>query len=89
MERRRVRYGGRVQGVGFRATARFIAGLHPVSGWVRNEEDGGVVLEVQGEGAALESFLKDLRGQMAGKITREDSAAAARVEGETGFEVRR
>src|SRR5690349_7212233 len=36
MERREVHYSGRVQGVGFRYTARSIAQLFPVTGYVKN-----------------------------------------------------
>src|SRR5262245_4151279 len=42
MERRQIRFHGRVQGVGFRVTARAIADEFAVSGWVRNEPDGTV-----------------------------------------------
>jgi acylphosphatase len=89
MERRRVRYGGRVQGVGFRATAQFLARQHPVTGWVRNEEDGGVLMEVQGEPGAIDALLRALRERMAGNILREDAAAGAIDPAEAGFEVRR
>ena len=45
--RRRLVYHGRVQGVGFRYTARSIARRHPVSGWVRNLPAGTVELLVE------------------------------------------
>jgi len=88
MERRQVRFGGRVQGVGFRATARWVAGQHSVTGWVRNEEDGDVLLEVQGERAAVDAYLGALRDEMRANILREASAPAAVRDGEAAFEVR-
>jgi acylphosphatase len=54
--REAVRFTGRVQGVGFRATARDIALSLSLSGWVRNEADGTVSLEAQGPPEALESL---------------------------------
>lgn len=89
MDRRRISFRGRVQGVGFRATARYIARSHAVTGWVRNEDDGSVLLEVQGEKGAVEAYLSQLRGEMGRMIQGESVAAAAIQEGETGFEVRR
>ena len=46
--RRRVRFHGRVQGVGFRYTARFAAESLGLTGWVKNEWDGSVLMEVEG-----------------------------------------
>ena len=89
MERRRVVYSGRVQGVGFRATACETASGHVVSGWVRNEADGSVMLEVQGDVGEVERYLAELRRVMGRLIVREDSLQAEVVGGERGFEVRR
>lgn len=88
MERHRVWFSGRVQGVGFRATARQAARGHAVSGWVRNEADGRVVLEVQGEGAEVERYLQDLRERMAGNVRGEVREEAVVEGGERGFEIR-
>jgi len=84
-----VRYTGRVQGVGFRATTRSIARRYPVTGWVRNEEDGSVQAEFQGERAAVESLLRVVRERMAGLIQREETEEVAAREGEAGFEIDR
>ena len=39
---------GQVQGVGFRYRARYAAQSLELTGWVQNEDDGSVTLEVQG-----------------------------------------
>jgi acylphosphatase len=52
---------GRVQGVGYRASAAHEARRRGVLGWVGNRFDGTVEVEAQGEQAALESFLVYLR----------------------------
>jgi acylphosphatase len=88
MERRQIRFGGRVQGVGFRATARSVASQHPITGWVRNEEDGDVLLEVQGERGAVEAYLSALREKMRPNILSEASATTPVQGGEAGFQVR-
>ena len=89
MVRKRVIYSGRVQGVGFRATAQWVAHGRDVTGWVRNEPDGGVLLEVQGEAAAVDEYLAALRERMGRNIEREDASSSPVVEGERGFSVRR
>jgi acylphosphatase len=59
--RRRYRVTGRVQGVGFRVwTARRARELG-LRGAVRNEPDGSVVVEGEGEPAALERLEELLR----------------------------
>src|SRR5687768_505983 len=67
-----VYYAGDVQGVGFRATAAWLARRHPaVRGWVRNLPDGRVELLADGPGDAVEAFLEDVRDRMAGRIESE------------------
>jgi acylphosphatase len=89
MERRRVSYTGRVQGVGFRATARDIASQHPVTGWVRNEPDGTVTLEVQGIPPDVESYLDEVRSRMGRAIRGEQATVARPVSGESAFVIAR
>lgn len=57
IERRRVFYRGRVQGVGFRATVRQLAKGFRVAGWVRNLADGRVELLAEGSPSELSSFI--------------------------------
>ncbi|WP_396219609.1 acylphosphatase [Gemmatimonas sp.] len=58
---RRYRVDGRVQGVGFRWYVREHARALALTGWVRNEADGAVVLVAAGEAAMLETFERHLR----------------------------
>ena len=53
---------GRVQGVGFRYTTVDEARRLGVRGWVRNEPDGSVEVEVEGERAAVEALVRFLHG---------------------------
>lgn len=57
-------FGGNVQGVGFRYTARNLARAISVAGWVKNLKDGRVELCVEGEEMQIESFLKELKKRM-------------------------
>ena len=61
MIRRRILFYGWVQGVGFRWRARHAAGLYGVTGWVRNEPDGSVAMEVQGREADIDRLLQAIR----------------------------
>jgi acylphosphatase len=60
-ERRTVLFSGRVQGVGFRATAVSFARGTRVSGTVRNLEDGKVELVVAGAREELDRLISRLR----------------------------
>lgn len=66
-----VYYGGRVQGVGFRATTRTIAFSYQVTGQVRNLDDGRVHLIVEGCDGEVRRFLAAVRERMAALIRSE------------------
>lgn len=52
---------GRVQGVGFRWSVLHAARLEGLAGWVRNDPDGTVSFEAEGEAEAVERFLSAVR----------------------------
>lgn len=89
MERRRIRFIGHVQGVGFRATARWVAASHAVTGWVRNEPDGTVVLEIQGDPAEIDAYLNALRERLARFIRQEHADTIPVIPDESAFVIRR
>ena len=55
--RRRYSIEGQVQGVGFRYRARYAAQSLALTGWVQNEDDGSVTLEVQGDPAKFRKLF--------------------------------
>ena len=55
--RKKVVVYGAVQGVGFRYRAEYAANMLGVTGWVRNEPDGSVLLEVQGTDEQIDKVL--------------------------------
>ncbi len=59
--RYRINFTGRVQGVGFRYKATHIANTYRLTGFVKNEYDGSVTVELQGRQAEVDMFLQLLR----------------------------
>jgi acylphosphatase len=85
----RVSYSGRVQGVGFRATAASIARAHPaVSGWVRNLPDGRVDLHAEGERSAVAALLDAISAHWGSFVTHEQRDWRAAEGTHAGFRVR-
>ena len=56
--RYRLRFFGYVQGVGFRYTAQHAAEMLGLTGYVKNEYDGSVSCEVQGEKEVIDRFIE-------------------------------
>lgn len=86
-------FSGRVQGVGFRARARGIASRPPlagrVTGWVRNEPDGTVRLEAQGDAGDLEGLLAAVLAEMGPLVSGAREVPAEPVPGESAFTIAR
>ena len=57
MIRKRITCYGWVQGVGFRWRASQAAGSLGVTGWVRNNPDGSVTMELQGTESQLDQVI--------------------------------
>ena len=89
IQRRRLIYSGRVQGVGFRYTTASIARRFPVVGYVRNLPDGSVELVAEGSAEGLDEFLGEVASRFDGSI--EDCRSLQDVSNETysRFEIRR
>jgi acylphosphatase len=82
-------YEGRVQGVGFRYTARRVASGYDVAGYVRNLPDGRVELVASGEPEEVDEFLVAMRdSELAGHIENESAAEIGVTSGLRGFEIR-
>lgn len=85
-ERRRIEFHGRVQGVGFRYQAQRYAAAFGLKGWVRNEYDGSVCMEIQGTAATIDRFLNYLNSDRYITIDWMDSKKIP-LEEEKGFRV--
>lgn len=55
-----LRYSGKVQAVGFRFQAQMLVQSVGVTGWVKNLDDGDVLLEVEGTAAQLSAYKKGI-----------------------------
>ena len=89
LERRRIFFSGRVQGVGFRATTSWLARGFDVAGTVRNLPDGRVEVVAEGDPAELDRFVESIRAELGGFIRNLDSSTEPTDEPSfTGFVVR-
>mgnify|MGYP003334948532 FL=1 len=80
-------FSGRVQGVGFRWTTLKCAEQYPVVGYVYNNPDGSVKVEVEGAKIQIDNFIAKLKDTMAQNISSCTCESAPMV-GYTSFEVR-
>ena len=88
MKHYNIRIRGHVQGVGFRYAARRAAELYDVYGFVRNEPDGTVYIEAEGETLNLDMYLEWCRkGPGYGRVEKVFHTASA-VQGFQIFEIR-
>lgn len=89
MSARQIFYEGRVQGVGFRWTVKWIATGYEVTGWVRNLRDGRVELQAMGEDAELQAFLDGIReSELKANIRGVTENDIPPLTGVRGFEIR-
>ena len=86
MVRRHFIFYGSVQGVGFRYRARHAADLYRCTGWVKNEWDGSVSMELQGEEESIERVILAIEQGRYVRIENMDSRTVPVIE-ERGFAV--
>ena len=77
-----------VQGVGFRYTAMHAANMYRLTGYVKNEYDGSVTCEVQGDEEAIDRFVTTIRNGRFIDISSIDERAIEIIADESSFEVR-
>ena len=59
--RKHIRFYGRVQGVNFRYTSSNYAEKFGLTGWVRNDYDGSVEMEVQGTPELINKLIETMK----------------------------
>ncbi len=79
---------GRVQGVGYRDALRRRAQQLQVMGWVRNADDGSVLVHGEGSEDAVEELISFLRKGPRGAQVDEVSVERLKVEGHEQFAIR-
>ena len=86
--RLKIFYSGRVQGVGFRHTAKTLAAGFEITGIVRNLPDGRVELVAEGSREELEAFRDAIRGAGLAGFIRDESVSWGDAQNEFhGFEI--
>lgn len=85
--RRRFRFSGLVQGVGFRYEVQRIASQLDLTGWVRNQSDGSVVVEIEGPSNYIEGFLLAVEGVPRFDITEIQTENLPPVQTEKAFKI--
>jgi len=84
-----IRITGKVQGVFFRASTKDIAEKYGIHGFVRNERDGSVYIEAEGEEENMKQFVAWCHhGPMRAEIQRVDLKEGS-VQGFIRFEITR
>jgi acylphosphatase len=87
-ERREVYYSGRVQGVGFRYTVRWVARRFAVTGCVRNLPDGRVQLITEGRQDEVQRFLAAVDTEMGRYVADKQEQVGPPTGRFQGFEIR-
>ena len=86
--RKYIRFYGEVQMVGFRWRASSAADLYGATGWVRNEFDGSVSMEIQGTQEQIDDVIAALGRGSYIRIDYMDVKPIEPVPDERGFRVR-
>ena len=85
MIRKHIRFWGRVQGVGFRYRAYHAANAVGATGWVRNEYDGSVTMEIQGTEEQIDQVILLIEKGRFVRIENMDARSIPVKEEERGF----
>ena len=88
MVRKHISFYGWVQGVGFRYRARHVAELYGCTGWVQNEWDDSVSMEIQGTEDAIDKVILAIEAGKYVKIENMDSRMIPVETEERGFRTR-
>lgn len=87
MKRYRILFKGRVQGVGFRFTAKMIADRLNLTGSVKNLYNYDVESYVQGEVENIKRFIYELENQRFIRIESIDKTEVDIIEDEKSFDI--
>ena len=79
-------FSGRVQGVGFRYRTQLIAQQFPVTGYVKNLNDGTVELVIEGDDIELSKMMDSVNKEMMDNI-RQATSTEVSIAGFTNFSI--
>lgn len=87
MKRYQIKFTGVVQGVGFRYYSTQIANKHACTGWVKNLNDGSVLMEIQGSSESIKKVLEEINNIKHIIIDSIDQYPIDLIDNETSFTV--
>ena len=88
MTRYKIIVKGKVQGVFYRSSTQAKAKELNLNGWVKNEEDGSVVIEAEGEEQKLEKLIEWCKQGPGAAVVNDVEYQEIEPKGINGFEVR-
>ena len=89
VKRKHIRVTGSVQGVGFRYTSSQCAKKIGVTGWVRNDYDGSVEMEVQGTDIQINTLFEMIKNASSYiYIENIESKTIPVIKNDVGFEIK-
>ena len=88
IKRKRIIFSGRVQGVGFRYRASYAAESLGLTGWVKNEWDETVSMEVQGEEEQIDKLVERMYRERYIRIDGISVMNMLLVDGEKKFKIK-
>ena len=86
--RKSIHFYGQVQGVGFRYRTKIAASSLGVTGWVHNEYDGSVSMEIQGTESQIDEVILAVERGTYVRIENLDVKTIPVIEDERGFRAR-
>jgi len=87
IKRKRIIFSGRIQSVGFRYRAAYAAESLGLTGWVKNEWDETVSMEVQGEEELIDKLVDRMYKERYIRIEGISVMNMSLVEGEKRFSI--
>lgn len=78
---------GKVQGVFFRASTKAVANQMGINGFVRNEADGSVYLEAEGESFLLDELINWCKEGPVDAKVEDVQLVAGEIKNHKGFEI--
>jgi acylphosphatase len=83
--RKHIVFYGWVQGVGFRWRARHAANMYDCTGWVRNNPNGSVTMEIQGKEENIDQVITSIERGNYVRIENMSCKTIPLVENDIGF----
>ena len=85
MIRKHIEFKGKVQGVGFRYRAKHAADMYGATGWVINNPDGTVTMELQGTEEQIDNVIMTIENGFYIRVDSKDVTDVPVIEVEKTF----